>query len=204
MKKILQIALLLSMLLLSACAAGPDRVADAYRQALESGDSSSLEAMSAYKADFESALKNDFVSVSPKSGTASEEKNSGSAYIVSNGVAYRLHKDENSWKIDCSTAGPFNQSTPEMTLLLALHLVKAGRFAELNRLALPDAAVTSGEPSEAALELWREFAAAVGPSYDCRPFEITGDEAILSYGGDGQRQIKMRRSNSLWYIVEIN
>jgi len=187
-----------------ACAAGPDRVADSWRKALDSGDAAGLESLSAEKADFAAAIKGGFVAKHSEADAASSQKLSGSAYVVSDGYAYRLKYTDNAWKVECSAAGPFNQSTPEMTLLLALHLVKTARFDELKRLIPPGSSVPQDQYSKPGIELWRDFAEAIGNSRDCRPFDISGDEAVISYGDSGQRQVRMHRSNSLWYIVEIN
>ncbi len=201
MKRFILFVFIVNSLLLSSCAQSPQASVRAYLRAAEGGNSTALATYSTTEADYSAALENRWLA--DKEYPLASDESENMALVTEAGHKFLLKRSADKWLVDCTTRGPFHRQTPEMTLLLVRFLVMKGRFAELAELSPEGAFEVSVEFSEEQKQNWRNFAESITP-YACRPFDVSGDEAVLYYGDEYRPRVKMLRQNGLWCILEIH
>ncbi len=197
--------LLCGVCLFASCANGPVWRAREFSRNLEKRDAARTVNM---LENAEQVANSDAVAQAVRSGLAgavpvnSEWDRAKTVTRVDVGSeTYMLARVGENWKIRCATVGPFHDQTPEMTLLLAMHLIESGRFEDLRKL-IPQNAASGGAFSPEFRKELAAWAKELHPQR-CKPFDIEGSRAMLRYGEGERKALRLVREREGWRIVEL-
>ncbi len=174
----------LCVLGLSACATvGPNRVAEQYRNAVETGDVATQRALytgvpyTQRDADRNLAILHD---------------GQGVTVLVST---------NHQWRVACSSFGVPAQSDPvRHALLSALSAIEAQRWQDLEPI-IPQAVARPFKPDAAMKAYLSELAPLIWP-YACEPFVQRGDAWELPYGDSPRTAVRIKQEQQGIIIEE--
>ncbi|RJO66769.1 MAG: hypothetical protein C4523_11475 [Myxococcales bacterium] len=115
---------------------------------------------------------------------------------------FLLARSGEEWKIRCATIGPYHDRTPEMTVLLARHLIAKGDFDAIQSLVPADVEQSPVSPPASLVQELRQWDAELAP-YACAPFSVVGDVAELRYGPAGDKTVRLVREGESWRIRDL-
>jgi hypothetical protein len=186
----IHILALLVGLILVACATGPVQTARAYQDAIAARQPGAIARLSegdglANQEWMEQALAAGAFGPLPDDSQWNTQQ--VTAKVEAGDAVYLLAKHGDEWKVRCASIGPYHDYTPEMTLLLAVHLIKSSKFNELRELLPSTLELTGAEFPAAFQDELRRWASWMSMAA-CRPFAINYGRAELLYSAEGGRK----------------
>jgi len=190
------------MVMLSACSVNPVLQAKKYEHAISGKNATSvidmMENKAVSRARIQSAInKGEYGQLSRTNDWNGAETVS---HLKMEKNSYLMVYKGNSWKIRCSTVGPYHDGNPEMTLLLFLHHIKNYNEMELRKLISNDLKLQEEEFSDEFKNKLLEFADEITPE-SCKAFEYISNNAYLAYSG--HKTLSMVKEPDGWRILDL-